>query len=96
VALAQFYTEADARTERREGRSYQARQSLAADAEAPTPGSWDLVLHGRLRKTEGGRVILCRPVGPGALPACIISVSFEEVLIENVGTGEVLARWGRG
>jgi hypothetical protein len=96
VALAQFYTAADARTERREGRSYQARQSLAADAEAPAPGSWDLVLRGRLRKAEGGRVILCRSVEPQALPTCIISVSFEEVLIENVGTGEVLARWGRG
>jgi hypothetical protein len=96
VAVGQFYTAADPRTERREGRSYQARQTIPADAGAPVPGSWDLILRGRLRKTIGGRVILCRPVEPQAAPACIISVSFEEVLIEDVRTQEVLARWGRG
>jgi hypothetical protein len=94
VALAQIYTPADPRTERREGRAYQARQSLA-EGQAPAAGGWDLVLRGRLRKIAE-RVIPCRSPFPGAMPVCIISVAFEEVAIERVETGEVLARWGRG
>lgn len=93
--LAQFFTQIDARTDRRNGRGYQARQQLEEGQEA-SPGVWDLVIRGRLRKAGSERVILCRSVAPGAAPSCIISAEFEFVMIEDVRSGAVLARWERG
>jgi hypothetical protein len=94
VAIAQYFTQADARTGRRDGRPYEARQNVA-EGEVPAAGSWDLVLTGRLRKV-GDRVIACRAEAAGQMPVCIVSAAFEEVSIVNVATGEVLAHWGRG
>lgn len=96
VAIAQFFTEADSRTQRRDGRAYETAAPLREGATAPTAGSWDLVLRGRLRKWRDDRVILCRPAAEGAMPTCIISVEIDDVSVEEVGSGRSLANWGRG
>lgn len=96
IALIQFFSAEQPRTERRDGRPYQARVSVPEGAEAPSAGQWDLVLRGRLREQVDGRVIACRAPADGAMPTCLIAVEFERVSIEDVGTGEELASWGRG
>ncbi len=94
--IVQFFTAQEPRTERRDGRAYEIAAPLSEGATAPTAGSWDLVLRGRLRKWGRDRVILCRPGGEGAAPACLISVQFDEVSVEEVATGRSLANWRRG
>jgi hypothetical protein len=94
--IVQFFTQQDPRTERRDGRAYRIAAELPEGSTAPTPGSWDLILRGRLRNWGGDRVILCRPASEGATPTCLISVQFDEVSVEEVGTGRSLASWRRG
>jgi hypothetical protein len=94
--IVQFFTAQEPRTERRDGRAYEIAAPLAEGASAPTAGSWDLVLRGRLRKWGRDRVVLCRSGGEGAAPTCVISVQFDEVSVEEVGTGRSLANWRRG
>lgn len=95
VGIAQFYTKADSRLERRDGRAYEAREELAEGTEPPQPGSWQLVVTGRLRRLEGGAVISCRPAADRPMPSCIVSVELEQVAIEK-SDGKRLAEWGRG
>lgn len=94
VALVQYFTPQDPRTGRRGGRPYEARETLPEGSEAPAPGSWELVLTGRLQALGDGRVVACTPAGPGAPPACVVSVRFDRVGIENRASGEMLAEWG--
>jgi hypothetical protein len=95
VALVQYFTPAEPRSQRRNGRPYAAGQTLAEGSAAPEPGSWQLVLSGRLQALgQSGKVIACQPVGPGAAPACTISVRFDRVAIEKRTSGERLAEWG--
>ena len=96
IGLVEFSTNQDARTGRREGRPYATGVALEDGSDTPAPGSWELVLRGRLRKHGDGRSILCRPREQGGMPVCLISVEFEEVAVERTGTGEQIARWGRG
>jgi len=96
IGIAQFFTAEDPRTERRDGRPYEIAVPLPEGATAPTAGSWDLVLRGRLRGWNSNRVILCRPRQGVGRPACIISVELDDVSIEEVGSGRQLAYWGRG
>lgn len=94
--LVQFFTDQEPRTARRSGRPYDAAANLPEGTEAPPPGRWELVLRGRLRQHGDGRVILCRAPGPGARPVCLIAVELDEVVIEDIETGDQLAQWGRG
>jgi hypothetical protein len=94
VALAQFFTADGSRLQRRDGRAYSAREMLPEGAPPPEPGSWDLVITGRLRALDG-RVIHCRPVAGAAMPVCIVSAESERVAIQNLATGNELARWSR-
>ncbi len=96
IGIAQFFTAEDPRTQRRDGRAYEIAVPLPEGATAPTAGSWDLVLRGRLRSWANNRVILCRPGQGVGRPTCIISVVFDDVSIEDVGTGRQIAHWGRG
>lgn len=96
VGLVRFYSNEEARTGRRDGRPYATAVTLPEGAESPTPGAWELVLRGRLRKRDDGRAILCRARAPGGMPVCLISAEFEEVVIEQVDTRAQVARWGRG
>jgi len=96
VGLVQFFTAADPRSGRRDGRPYEARETLPEGSGAPAPGSWELVLSGRLQALPGGRVIACHPAELGRPPACIVSVRFDRVAIVNRITGAQLAEWSDG
>ena len=96
VGLVQYFSENESRTARRQGRAYSARETLPEGTEPPAAGSWDLVLAGRLEKLGDGRVIHCRPPAPAAVPACLVSVRFDKVSIENAVRGEALAEWSEG
>lgn len=95
VGIAQFFGSAEARTGRRDGRAYEARETLPETAPTRDGMNWDLVLTGRLRHLRDGRAILCTPVAAGQ-PACLIAAEFERVTIENAASGEQLAEWSRG
>lgn len=94
LALVQFFSAGEPRTERRNGRPYAARQVLPEGDAAPAPGSWELVLTGRLQALGNGKVVACSPVGAGATPACVVSVRLDRVAIQNRASGERLAEWG--
>ena len=93
VGIAQFFTEADPRTRRRDSRAYEATLTLP-EGQAPSPQGYDLVLSGRLRKLADGRVIACRVTSIDAPPECVIGAGFDRVRIERPGTREILAEWG--
>lgn len=93
VGIAQFFTTAQPRSERRSGRGYQVTKKL--DKGDEISGGFDLVLAGRLKELEDKRVIACNG-DPAAPPTCVISADFEEVWIERGDTREKLADWTRG
>lgn len=94
VGIAQFFTEAEPRTRRRDSRAYEATLTLDAEEQPSTQG-YDLVLSGRLRRLPDARVIACHVVVPEAPPECVISAEFDRVRLERPG-GELLAEWGGG
>lgn len=94
AGIAQFFTAADPRTMRRDGRSYEATKRL--DDNDQVKGGFDLVLSGRLVALPDGRVIACTPAGADQRPACIASVEFGKVSLERADTHETLAEWGSG
>lgn len=93
VGIAQFFTDADSRTRRRDQRAYEATKLLPA-GETPSAQGYDLVLEGRLRKFPDGSVISCTIENIDAPPQCVVSAGFDRVTIEQPATGEVLAQWG--
>lgn len=95
VALAQFFTEADARTQRRKSRAYEATKTLAADEE-PSSRGYNLVLSGRLKRLADGRIIACVVESADAPPACIVSAQFGRVWIERPDRRGIVAEWGSG
>jgi hypothetical protein len=94
VGIAQFFTQTDARTHRRDGRAYQAADELE-EGETPSSAGYDLIIQGRLQSLPGGTVISCRPNG-ARQPSCLISARFEQVSLERADTGELIAEWPRG
>lgn len=92
VGIAQFFTEADPRTHRRDSRAYEATK-LLEENETPSAQGYDLVLAGRLKALPDGRVIACSVTRTEAPPECIISARFDRVRIERPDTGTVLAEW---
>lgn len=92
VGIAQFFTEADSRTARRDRRAYEATRVLA-EGEEPSRQGYDLVLAGRLKKLPDGRSIACRAVSADAPPECVVSALFDEVRIEAPGDGRAIGRW---
>lgn len=95
VGIAQFFTETDPRTRRRDDRAYEATRQLARD-EAPSMGGYDLVLSGRLKQLPGEKVISCALQREDRPPACIISAEFNRVRIEQPPSNKILAEWGSG
>lgn len=93
IGLAEFFTEADPRTGRRDHRAYQATKVLGRD-ERPSEHGYNLVLSGRLNAEPVSRVISCLPVGADAPPRCVISVEFGRVWMERPGSRQVVAEWG--
>jgi hypothetical protein len=95
IGIAEFYTAADSRTERRRDRPFQAVVKLDEGAAAPTQG-FNLVLAGRLRALTGRKVIYCLARGVDRAPSCIVSARFDRVWIERPQSGEVIAEWRTG
>jgi hypothetical protein len=95
VGIAQFFTEADPRTRRRDRRAYEATVTLP-EGQQPSPQGYDLVLSGRLRELAGGRVIACNVTGADAPPDCVIAAEFDRVRFEHPDTKEVISEWGAG
>lgn len=93
VGIAQFFSDADSRTRRRDRRAYEATKLIPA-GEAPSALGYDLVLAGRLRKLPNGSVVSCGVESADAPPECVVSAEFDRVSIEAPATGEVLAQWG--
>ena len=95
VGLAQFFTDQDPRTRRRDMRPYQASHTLD-EGKAISSQGYNLVLSGRLRALPGRGVIQCVSPGPDNPPECVVSAEFLRVWIEQPGTREVIAQWGGG
>jgi len=95
VGIVQFFTPDGSRLGRRDGRAYVAREEWPEGGPPPQPGSWELVISGRLRAVDG-RAILCRADDPGSPPACLVAAEFDKVAIRNHVTGNELAQWSRG
>jgi hypothetical protein len=95
VGIAQFFSDTDSRTLRRDGRPYEATKVLEI-GQAPSAQGYDLVLSGRLKRLPNGRVIRCRVERPDLPPQCIVSASFDRVWIERPDTKESLAEWNAG
>lgn len=91
IGIAQFFTEADSRTSRRERRPYQVTKVLA-DGKRPSLQGHNLVLSGRLRPVQG-KVINCRSIAPDKPPECVVSAQFDRVFIERPDNKEVLGEW---
>lgn len=92
IGIAQFFTETDTRTHRRDNRDYRATKALA-EGELVSRAGYDLVISGRLRRLPDGRVIACEGRGGARPPDCIVSAEFEEVAIEPPGGGGTIAKW---
>lgn len=95
VGIAQFFTDTDPRTGRRDHRPYQARHILG-EGQAIGSQGFNLVLSGRLRAIPGRGVIECTGADADTPPDCIVSAEFQRVWIEQPETGEVIADWGGG
>lgn len=95
VGIAQFFTDTDPRTRRRDMRPYQIVKTLAQGQTAGTQG-FNLVLSGRLRALPGRKVIACVARGADTPPDCIVSAEFHRVWMERPDSREVLAEWGAG
>lgn len=95
VGIAQFFTETDSRTGRRDDRPYQARHTLD-EGQAIGSQGFNLVLSGRLRAVPGRGVIECSAANADSPPDCIVSAEFQRVWIEQPETREVIADWGDG
>ncbi len=90
--IAQFFTDTDPRTHRRDNRAYTATKVLPAEA-MPSAVGYDLVIIGRLRRLASGAVIRCVNRSPDLPPECIVSVQLDSVAIEQPGSGETIAKW---
>jgi len=93
VGLAQFFTDTDTRTGRRDGRAYETTKILPDDKQ-PSRQGYNLVLSGRLRHLPSGPVIACEAESADALPQCVVSAEFDRVWIEDPGTKSLIAEWG--
>ena len=94
IGIAQFFTDADSRTGRRDHRAYEATKVLK-EGEQPSAEGYNLVLSGRLRAQPLGRVISCAVVSVDAPPQCVVSAEFDRVWIEQPGSKQIVAEWGR-
>ena len=92
VGIAQFFTPDDSRTHRRFDRPFEAVKQLAEREDVGRQG-FNLVLSGRLRAREDGRVILCAGTGRDRPPDCVVSADVDRVWIERPEDKAVMAEW---
>lgn len=95
IGIAQFYTETDSRTGRRDMRPYEAVKTLNDNQTIGSHG-FNLVLSGRLKALPDKAVIACVAKGADSPPECIVSADFDRVWIERPDNRELIAEWGGG
>lgn len=89
VGLAEYYPVGGARSARRKDRAYELTRKLGADEQ---PGPIDLILQGRLRRLDRGRVINCTGDADREPPTCIVSIQLDTVRMED-SKGSLLGEW---
>jgi hypothetical protein len=92
VGIAEFFPPGASRVGRRDGKAFEAVEKVAADALDSSRG-FRLRLRGRLVASPDGRVVLCRAPNPDVRPQCLLSVTLDEVAVENGATDETVATW---
>ena len=92
IGIAQFFSDTEARTHRRDNRDYTSTKVLA-EGVLPSRIGYDLVINGRLKRQPSGEVVLCAGSGATTPPDCIISAEFDSVTIEEPTSGETIATW---
>ncbi|HEX6410552.1 MAG TPA: hypothetical protein VFZ88_08160 [Sphingomicrobium sp.] len=92
IGIAEFFTDVDSRTGRRDHRAYEASKVLK-EGEQPSAEGYNLVLSGRLRAQPLGRVISCAVVGIDAPPQCVVSAQIDRVWIEQPESKQIIAEW---
>jgi hypothetical protein len=92
VGLAQFFGAEDSRTRQRLGQPFEAVVQLDEGQKIGDQG-FDLVVSGRLRARNDGRVILCSGIDRNRPPDCIVSASIDRVRIEDPAEKAILAEW---
>jgi hypothetical protein len=92
IGIAQFFVAEDSRTRQRTGRPFEAVRQLEEGERVGEQG-FDLVLAGRFRARNDGRVILCTGSGRDRPPDCIVSAAVDRVRIENPEDKRVMAEW---
>ncbi len=93
LAIGQVFFAGGARGGRRDGEPYGATIRLSEDA-LDTSMGFRLRLAGRISRAQGLGPVRCRqPAGPEQRPICLVSVTMDEVAIENPATNEILATW---
>lgn len=92
VGVAQFFSETDARTGRRDGRAYESVRTLPK-GQSPSESGFVLILSGRLRAIGSMGVIGCSARSSDAPPECVVSAEFDRVRIEEPESGREIAEW---
>ena len=92
VGIVQFFAASDSRTTRRMDRPFEAVRKLKEGEQVGQQG-FNIVLAGRLRAAQSGRVIYCAGSGRDRPPDCIVSGRIDRVFIERPEDRSVIAEW---
>src|SRR5690606_24736044 len=92
LAIGQVYTTESPRAGRRGGEPFEAVARMAA-GELDVSQGFRLRISGRLAKAGGAAPVICRQANPASRPTCLLTVTLNEVAIENPATGVTLATW---
>ena len=95
LAVGQVYTTESPRSGPRQGQAFRAVVRVAK-GNVDTSQGFRLRISGRLASAGGSAPAICRQALPSQHPVCLVTVSMDEVAIENPATGETLATWTLG
>lgn len=95
LAVGQVYTTESPRSGPRQGQAFRAVVRVTK-GNLDTSQGFRLRISGRLASASGPAPAICRQASPSRRPVCLMTVSMDEVAIENPATGETLATWTLG
>ena len=95
LAVGQVYTTESPRSGPRQGQAFRAVVRVTK-GNLDTSQGFRLRISGRLASASGSAPAICRQASPSRRPVCLMTVSMDEVAIENPATGETLATWTLG
>lgn len=91
LGVAQFFGPESSRVGRRDGQPYRAVVRVEPEALNLSQGL-RLRLRGTVSNAPNGAPVLCQARG-NARPLCLVSVTFDQVAVENPGTDATIATW---